>query len=666
MTRGLSRSQLGVTEQMIEAFGDYIWRHSTNLQLRRGDPVRNLDWEAIEAQRPGTGFSDAEIASRIGLTRDQVTFIRVALEHRRFRRDAYYRLNDLGGGRRFRAERFTPHTERLGFAAEAIALRRSLRFDPALTARFLDSGQWNAETVSSWLAHWAEAAPDRPAIVVPPGVVPPGVAPGITLSYAEVHAKARRLAGALAALGLRKGDVIAIQLANTPEFLLAYFAATMFGAILATLHMPYRRGEMRTLLRHGRARAVICGPATESYDAPATMAELRDEIDGLDHIVVAGGAAPDGAHALAAMIADGPDWDGDGPVAADPAVLCFTSGTSAAPKAVVHTHHTLLANNRACAGLYNLGPDDVCLSGAPFTHAFGICIVNFTLISGATNLLMPLFTPAALADAIEDGRPTQLFVAPAHIAAGLEAGAFEGRNLASVRIVTISGSPCPPQLAADFERLLPNGAVGQMWGMTESFMGLVTPFDDPPDKRHHTLGRPTPAVDLRIVGDSDAIAAPGEEGEIQIRGCSVIAGYFGNDDADREAFAAGGWFRTGDLAAMDSDGYVRITGRVKDIVNRGGIKINPADIEALLDKHPKVARAAIVAMPDAVLGEKACLFVSLAGEEAPTLDEICAYLADNDVAKMKWPERLEIIAEMPLTPTRKIAKASLAERLRSG
>jgi len=283
-------------------------------------------------------------------------------------------------------------------------------------------------------------------------------------------------------------------------------------------------------------------------------------------------------------------------------------------------------------------------------------------MAGGTQHLLPLFTPPALADAIETGRPTQLFVAPAHVAACLQSGAFDGRDLGSVRTATISGSSCPRDLAAAFDQRI-DGVVGQMWGMTECFMGLVTPFDAGSDVRLGTLGRSTPAVEMRLMADDGTPAKTDEDGEIEIRGASVVPGYFDNETATRQSFSDGGWFRTGDLAAADAAGNIRITGRVKDVINRGGIKINPTDIENLITAHDAVVQSAIVAMPDDVLGEKACLFVELAPGAALGFDEMTDYLDANGVAKMRWPERLEIVTEMPMTPTRKIIKDELAKLL---
>jgi len=653
MARGLTRDQIGVSEEMIATYGERIWELSTNVQVRRGDPVRELNWSEIEAQREGTGLTDSEIADRVGLTRNQVLYIRALLERRRFQRHHYYRLLELGGGRRFRHDRFVPHEDRFEFSDAAIALRRSLKFDPETARRYLARGNWNADTVPRWLAERARTQPDRAAVIGPDG----------SLSYGEVRDKSLRLGNALLGLGIRKGDVVAIQLPNVPEFVVAYFAVCMMGGVLSPLHMPYRTGEIEPLLRHGQARAVIVGCRTESYDAPHTMLDLRSRVPSLGNVIVVGGDAPTGTLSFSELMDTGAtDEIEDPPVATDPAILCFTSGTSSAPKAVVHSYQTLLANNRLAAPIYNMRHDDVVLSGPPFTHAFGIAVMNFTLYAGATSLLMPTFSPTHLVQTIERSRPTIVFCAPAHVAACLKAGLFDGSDLSSIRLMTISGSSCPDEVARAADRLLPNGVVGQMWGMTECFMGLHTPFEADETVRLTSLGGPTPTFEARMVEADGTIVPDGAEGELQIRGCSLFAGYFGNDDANRQAFTSDGWFRTGDLAVRDTVGLVRLTGRVKDLINRGGIKINPADIEALIDGHPAVLQSAIVPIADPVLGEKACLFAVLKPGAALTLDDVRAHLAANNVAKMKWPEHIEIVAEMPMTPTRKIIKGELIRR----
>jgi cyclohexanecarboxylate-CoA ligase/acyl-CoA synthetase len=641
----------GVTESMIASYGDLVFRLSNNIQIRRGDPVRLKEFDVIERERADLGMSDGEIGARLGLSLEQARTIRIIMEHRRFRTHHYQRILGLGAGKRYREERYVSPEQRFAVGPDAERLREAVAFSPAHTQRMLEAGHWNGDTVAGWLTRAARETPEKHAII----------APGATLSYREAFRRSERLARAFTALGLRKGDVIAIQLANVPEFMITYFAVTMMGAVLATMHMPYRAREMVPLLRHAKARLAVCGPAVGDHVPAEMFLALRNEVDSLSHVVPIESDRPD-VQTLQQLIEAGPFEDIRNPaVASDPAILCFTSGTSAAPKAVVHNAYTMLANNRLCGPLYELGGNDVLLSGAPFTHAFGICIINFALSVGATQLLLPAFRPDLLVATIAKGRPTHLFAAPAHIAACLHAGLLDQADLSSLRFATISGSSCPPQLARTLQERMPSGKVMQMWGMTELFMGLNTRPHDAVTVRCGCVGAPTPEMELRIIDESGQPAEDAHSGELQIRGPSVVAGYYDNKEANDGAFVDG-WFHTGDLAVRDSEGNFRITGRLKDLINRGGIKINPADVEVLIDKHPKVLQCAIVPMADEIMGEKACAFIVPRNTETVTLGEICEWLQSNGVAKMKWPERIELIDVMPMTPTRKIIKGLLRPR----
>ena len=528
-------------------------------------------------------------------------------------------------------------------------------YAPDDVRRFREAGWWrDDDTLAHYAARWAHEKPDAPALI----------APGRTLTWAETWRAARRFANALRALGIGRSDVVGIQLPNHPEFLIAYFGVTMTGAILGTLHMPYRAGEMAPLMNHGRMRAMICGAAGAAYDAPAVMQGLRSQVPTLEHVIVLGEPAPAGCLSMAEMIENGPDGDPpDPPAPADHALLCFTSGTSAAPKGVLRDHRSLTANGRIIAPTLDIAADDAVLVAPPYTHVYGLCGFDAGLAVGASHLLLPAFTPEAFVERIGAARPTVIFTAPAHVATTLKAGLLDDRDLSSIRLVIVAGSVCPPEVAAELERRLPNGKVGQVFGMTEVVLTASTPPVLPAGIRHVSTGRATQGIEARIAGpDGDALPS-GAEGELQLRGYSVMPGYLANAQADRDSFAADGWFRTGDLATIDGDGNWVITGRVKDVINRGSVKINPTDVENVLSAHDKVIQAAIVPMFDELLGEKGCLFVTLVPGASLTFVEMTAHLAANGVAKMRWPERLEIIDEMPVTPTRKIVKGELAKRL---
>jgi cyclohexanecarboxylate-CoA ligase len=539
------------------------------------------------------------------------------------------------------------------FGADALAIRSALRFRPEHIQREVEAGRWTSDTVASWLERWARATPEAIA------VAPPGHAP---LTYAAALERAERLATALATLGVRRGDVVTVQLPSTAEFVIIYYAVARLGGVLSTLHMPYGAGEAEPILRHSRASVVFCGAASDKSDPPATFTALAHDLPKLRHVISVGPPRP-GALSFEALIAGADRSPLPQPVATDAALLCYTSGTSAAPKAVPHSFQSLLANPRQCLPVFDLRAGDRVLSASPLTHAFGLFVANAALMAGATLVPLPAFTPPALAASLENDRPTHLFVAPPHVAALLRAELLDGCNLGALRLVVVSGSYCAPELKRALEDRLNGGRVIELWGMTESFAVLLGDPNQSDRERHDWIGRPTPGSEARVVDLEGSPVPANVEGELQVRGCSVFAGYFDNASANDGVFSQDNWFRTGDLAVMGATGHVRITGRTKDLINRGGVKINPSDVEALIDRHEAVVQSAIIPMPDPILGERGCCFVVLKPGMTLSLDALCAWLERQGVAKLKWPERLVPIAEMPMTPTRKVIKGTLARLL---
>ena len=654
MSRGLSRSQIGVTEGMVESFGETIFGLSHNLQRRRGDPVRLKDFDAVERQRADLGLSDTEISARVGLSRDQVTFIRNLVERRKIRRNQYQRLLELGGGRRFRAERFTPHEERRGYSEAAMNLRDAMRFDGDRAALYLERVWWSpADTLSQWLVRAASETPDAPAIA----------GDGESLSYGELAERVAALAGRLKTLGLGFGDVVAVQLPNRAEYLVSYLAICAIGGVMTTLYVPYRAAEMESLLAHSGARAFIGVDAMGDFGPAQTVLDLRSRIASLEHVLVLGDT-PDGACSFADMNGDAAHDLLDGPVAADPFLLLYTSGTSSRPKGVPLAYQGILGNARLGVAEHGITASDRILSAAPFGHLYGLYSFHLALSAGATTVLLPTFTPPDLARTLGSEAVTVLFAAPAHIAACLGAGLLSPDALLSLRLAVLSGSAVPAAVARGLQERMTRGHVTQLWGMTETQAGLYTRPGDPIETVAGSAGRPSPGTEVRVVGpDGAELSAQEEEGELEVRGPLLFPGYYNDPQANRDAFSDGGWFRTGDLAVVAAHGNVAITGRCKDVINRGGLKYNPRDIEDLLAAHPQVDMAAIVPSPDPVLGERACCCITVAGKTAPTLEAICAYLDENGVAKVRWPERLEVVEAMPLTATRKIIKGRLAERV---
>ncbi len=655
MVAGKDAKQIGVNNAMIDSFGDTIFHLSHNIQRRVGDPIRLRDFDEVERQRAQLGLADVEIASRLGLTADQVGYIRNLMEWRHFERSHYHVLNELGGGRRYRPERQVQPADLRAQHDRANQLRDALTYDPELVRRYVEEGWWTSDTLGDWLDRWADKTPDAPALRHGDRVI----------GYADFARQARHLAGAFYDLGLRKGDVVAVQLPNLPEYLLTFAALAYLGGVLTTIYMPHRRQEMRTLMGHSGARAFVGLGDAGGFAAAETALDLRGELPLLDHVVTVDPPV-DGAIGFASLL-DGevPEMRGEPPVAGDPLVLLYTSGTTSSPKGVPHASRSLLGNARVGVAEHELTGDDVILSAAPFGHLFPLYSVQLAFRVGACNLLLPNFTPPELAACIAEGRPSALFAAPAHIAACLGMGLLDDVDLDSLKLSILSGAAVPAELAKAFAAKAPDMALTQLWGMTETQAGLYSRPGDGIDVAAASAGRASPGTDVRIMDDEGKALPAGEIGELQVRGPLLFPGYFDNPEANRDAFTEDGFFRSGDLARMDPAGNVAIVGRTKDVINRGGVKYNPRDVEDLLDGHPKIMQSAIVGLPDEVLGERACCFAVAAPDAELTLEEICDYLLGHDIAKTKLPERLELVDDMPMTPTRKIIKGKLAAQLKT-
>jgi len=462
------------------------------------------------------------------------------------------------------------------------------------------------------------------------------------LTNREFHDRALSVARGLAGLGIGRGDVVAVQLPNIPEYLLSYAAICALGATLQPVHMPYRRAELSTLLAHSEARAFVC------------LSRLKDERPpGLKNVVSLGepeeNAVPFSKLAAAASL--------DHPTGGSPEdrfLLLYTSGTTDNPKGVPHAQRGFLANAMASVPELEISREETILSAAPLTHLYGLYAYHLSLCSGAAMSLLPAFTPPDLASVIEKHKASCVFAGPAHFKPLLDGGLIERHDFSSLRFACLSGSPVPPELAAAVEKKLPKGKTIQLWGMTELQAGSFSRPRDPRPVRHETAGAATPGTELRVVDE-----------RLQVRGSSLFKEYLKNPATTREAFTPDGWFETGDTAELSAAGHLRFTGRVKEIINRGGVKYSPLDVEAIIDRMPGVARSAIVPYPDAVLGERACVFVQPApGAPAATLEAIMRELDRAGVAKFKWPERLELLEAMPLTPTQKVMRGRLRELLK--
>jgi acyl-CoA synthetase (AMP-forming)/AMP-acid ligase II len=639
----------GVTQEMLDRYKDLVFEKSVNVQVRRGDPVRCRDWAAVEAQRELQGLDDAAIATQLGLTEEQVTFIRIYAEKERYHLESHAVLYRLHGNR-------AEHVGTYAAAREA-------------AERGAGRAQWlRGRTLGDVLRAVAAARPTHLALVDR----------GRGTRYAELLARGQVVAAGLRRLGLGRGDVLAAQLPGCAEFLVLHVALAEIGAVLNPIPMTYRGREVEYVLRDAHARGVVLPGEPRYAEAVELVERLRPALPHLAHAILVGGTARPGTVPWDALLADegvagaphseraandsaADAREADGPpTASDPFVLLYTSGTEGPPKGVVHSHDTLLSNASWLVGELGVEPGDTLLTASPIAHLFALYLFYVGLHAGARNVVLERFEPAPLVELLARERVSVLGLAPAQLLALLRAPNLADHDLSALRLAITSGAPCPASAYQEAVARLGCQVVNQ-WGMTETQAGALTRPGDPLERTLTSTGRAAPGVELLVTDDRGLPLPPDAEGHLWYRSPYLFLGYHDKPEATRAAFAPGGWFRTGDLAALDTDGYLRLLGRSKDLVNRGGVKFHPGEIEDLLLGHPAVREAAIVPMPDVLLGERACLYASLHEGLSLTLDEVAAFLLERGVAKYKLPERLEVVAELPTTSSRKVQKGPLRE-----
>jgi non-ribosomal peptide synthetase component E (peptide arylation enzyme) len=527
------------------------------------------------------------------------------------------------------------------------------RLTDALDAHYRTSGHWDSETFYSILAAPAAAHPDRVAIVDR----------GRRVTYAELRARVDRVSAGLAALGIGAGDVVTIQLPNWAEFAYVFFALERLGAVANQIGPDFRSREVDYILRFSESRAFVCPASFKGFDYVKMITELRPGLPDLKAVCVLGGAAAAGLVALDTLVDHGaavpPPAAGQG--ANDVMRMAFTSGTTGNPKGVIHSHNTTLSTCRTLNADMRVTPDEVFLIYLPLGLNWGYLTLVQAVMAGARAVLLDQFSARAALELIQRERVTYIPTAPASIIAMLNDPELGRFDLSSLRVIITGGASCPIETIREFRARM-HGHLIELYGMLETGFHTYTRLDDDPEAVTGTVGTVSSGLGLRLIDESGRDVAEGAEGEIAAQGPSVHLGYHKNPAANAELFTADGWFRTGDLGQFDRAGNVKIVGRLKEMINRGGKKFFPREIEEILYTHPKILHAAIVGVPDPRLGERNCLCVIPRPGQTLTLDEAVGYLRDS-VATYKLPETIEIFDELPFTPTGKIQRHVLARRV---
>ncbi|MHC1563620.1 AMP-binding protein [Actinomycetospora sp. C-140] len=516
------------------------------------------------------------------------------------------------------------------------------------------TGAWSAELLSDHVDLVARSTPDRVAIVDGDR----------STSYGELAEMIRTATSGLRRLGVGPGDVVAWQLPNWIEAVVVHHATIRLGAVSGPIIPIYREREVAFILEQSRARVLVVPSTFRGHDYVAMIDALRPDLPDLAHVVVAraGEDRPDGFDALlggpAAELAPPPPGTAD-----DVVLLLYTSGTTADPKGALHTHETLGYEDRSIIDLFDLGPDDVVFMPSPLPHITGVLYgLHLPFMLGTTLVLQDVWDPARARTAIDRHGCTFMIAATPFLHGLVHGGDDEHRQLPTLRVFGCGGADVPPELIRQGERLL-GATCTRVYGSTE-FPTLSASNDgDPLERRATTDGRIIGLARARVVDEDDRDLPPGTAGSLLVRGPELFVGYL-DAKLNDEAFTTEGWFRTGDLATVDTDGFVTITGRQKDIIIRGGENISAKEIEDLLFEHPGVADVAIVGAPDPVLVERVCAFVvAQDGRSTLSLGDLTSFLTSRHIARQKLPERLELVPSLPRTASGKVQKFRLRDAL---
>jgi len=534
--------------------------------------------------------------------------------------------------------------------------------------RYLRQGYWRPQALGDLLRESARKFSARVAICDATR----------RLSYAELDQLSDRLALHLLRHGLQPRDVVLLQLPNTWEFSVVFFALMKIGVIPVMCLLPYRNTELAYFARLTGSKGYFIAPSVRGFDYLAMAREIQPEAPSLQHIVALGDGSQSGVAYLAPWL-DEPIEKGSlsirlAETPSDPFDVAFfllSGGTTGIPKLIPRTHADYIYHAQQCAQALEWDASVVFLNVIPAAHNFPLGSPGLVgaVSVGASVAMCPSTDPESIFETIQRERGTCLAVSPALLINLLNSPSRPNYDLSSLRFVCAGGQKMLPELVDRAHAAWPQVTLGHAFGMAEGLINLTRPAD-PWEVIRETQGRPiSPGDEIRIVDDEGNDVAAGEVGELITRGPYTIRGYYRAEEHNRAAFTADGFYRTGDMVRLHPSGNLVVEGRKKDMINRGGEKISAEEVENLILAHEQVHMAAVVAMPDPVLGEKSCAFVIPRPGHSISLEQLCDFLQSKKIARFKLPERLEVVDSFPLTSVGKVSKkdlrAQIAERLRA-
>ena len=528
-------------------------------------------------------------------------------------------------------------------------MKVTLTFNEQRRAAYRQQGLWGDASLADYWQQTARAMPDKIAVVDNHGA---------SYTYSALDHAASCLANWMLAKGIESGDRIAFQLPGWCEFTVIYLACLKIGAVSVPLLPSWREAELVWVLNKCQAKMFFAPTLFKQTRPVDLILPLQNQLPQLQQIVGVDKLAPaTSSLSLSQIIADNTPLTTAITTHGDElAAVLFTSGTEGLPKGVMLTHNNILASERAYCARLNLTWQDVFMMPAPLGHATGFLHgVTAPFLIGARSVLLDIFTPDACLALLEQQRCTCMLGATPFVYDLLNVLEKQPADLSALRFFLCGGTTIPKKVARECQqrgiKLL------SVYGSTESSPHAVVNLDDPLSRFMHTDGYAAAGVEIKVVDDARKTLPPGCEGEEASRGPNVFMGYFDEPELTARALDEEGWYYSGDLCRMDEAGYIKITGRKKDIIVRGGENISSREVEDILLQHPKIHDACVVAMSDERLGERSCAYVVLkAPHHSLSLEEVVAFFSRKRVAKYKYPEHIVVIEKLPRTVSGKIQK----------
>ena len=528
-------------------------------------------------------------------------------------------------------------------------MKVTLTFNEQRRAAYRQQGLWGDASLADYWQQTARAMPDKIAVVDNHGA---------SYTYSALDHAASCLANWMLAKGIESGDRIAFQLPGWCEFTVIYLACLKIGAVSVPLLPSWREAELVWVLNKCQAKMFFAPTLFKQTRPVDLILPLQNQLPQLQQIVGVDKLAPaTSSLSLSQIIADNTPLTTAITTHGDElAAVLFTSGTEGLPKGVMLTHNNILASERAYCARLNLTWQDVFMMPAPLGHATGFLHgVTAPFLIGARSVLLDIFTPDACLALLEQQRCTCMLGATPFVYDLLNVLEKQPADLSALRFFLCGGTTIPKKVARECQQL--GIKLLSVYGSTESSPHAVVNLDDPLSRFMHTDGYAAAGVEIKVVDDARKTLPPGCEGEEASRGPNVFMGYFDEPELTARALDEEGWYYSGDLCCMDEAGYIKITGRKKDIIVRGGENISSREVEDILLQHPKIHDACVVAMPDERLGERSCAYVVLkAPHHSLSLEEVVAFFSRKRVAKYKYPEHIVVIEKLPRTASGKIQK----------